>query len=428
MSDVHKRIADTDIVSPRVITGARAGDDIEIVLDLSRLVSRILHATPTGVDRCEMAYARGLMAAVPERLHFAAVHPAGLYGRLDKAAVIRFLDETELRWQHRGFSSAWDRRRFAIGALMALRPRRVSVDRSVRRAYVLASPNNLTRPDRIRHILAREQAHFVCLVHDLIPLEYPEYARPGGAALHARRVETIVSLADGVVANSQATLDAITPYLERSGRHPITAVAHLGTDPPPTFPPRPNERPYFVCIGTIEPRKNHLLLLHLWRRMSEREGAGNIPKLLIIGRRGWENEQIIDMLERCAALKGCVEEHNQLPDREVQRLLRYSQGLLIPSFAEGYGMPVSEAIALGVPVVCSDIPALREAALDNARFIDPLDGLGWLAAIQDLATLSAGDRTVGHGPQFGRGWNDHLQILLGVLDRIARDPAQVLRH
>ena len=402
--------------------GSAPRGEQEIVLDLSRLVSRILHPTPTGVDRCEMAYARGLMAAVPDRLAFAAVHPFGFYGRLDRQAVARFLDATELRWQDRGFSSTWDRRRFALGVLAALRPRFVPVDRSRPRAYLLASPNNLTRPDRIRAILRREQARFVCLVHDLIPLEYPEYARPGGAASHARRIDTIVTLADGVVANSQATLDALTPYLHDSGRRPITAVAHLGTDPPMTFPPQSEDRPYFVCIGTIEPRKNHLLLLHLWRRMSERHGAQAIPKLLIIGRRGWENEQIIDMLERCAALKGCVEEHNTLPDREVQRLLRYSQGLLLPSFAEGYGMPVSEAIALGVPVVCSDLPALREAGLDRARYIDPLDGPGWLAAVQELASFPAADRPMNPDAGFDRSWSHHMQVVLDVLNRLPVDP------
>ena len=392
--------------------------DQEIVLDLSRLVSRILHATPTGVDRCEMAYARGLMAAVPERLTFAAVHPFGLYGRLDTKAVSRFLDATERRWQDHGFSSNWDRRRFAFGALTALRPKTVSIDRSRPRVYVQASPNNLTRPDRIRTILRREKAHFVCLVHDLIPLEYPEYARPGGAASHAQRINTIATLASGIVANSQATLDALKPYLDESGRRPITAVAHLGADPLMVFPPQSEERPYFVCIGTIEPRKNHLLLLHLWRQMAERHGTRNIPKLLIIGRRGWENEQVIDMLERCTALRGCVEEYNTLPDREVQRLLRYSQGLLLPSFAEGYGMPVSEAIALGVPVVCSDLPALREAGLNKPRYIDPLDGPGWLTAIWNLSTLPVADRTPEPNVNSDRSWDRHIELLLNLLDKM----------
>jgi glycosyltransferase involved in cell wall biosynthesis len=282
----------------------------------------------------------------------------------------------------------------------------------------LASPNNLTRPDRIGHILKRERAQFVCLVHDLIPLEYPEYARPGGAAIHARRIETIATLADGVIANSQATLDALKPYLARGARLPVTAVAHLGTDPPMALPPLPEKRPYFVCIGTIEPRKNHLLLLHLWRRMSERNGAENIPKLLIIGRRGWENEQVIDMLERCTALQGCVEEYNQLPDREVQRLLKYAQGLLMPSFAEGYGMPVSEAIALGVPVICSNLPALHEASLGKALFIDPLDGPGWLAAIENVASLPVAGRIVEPDAIADRSWHHHVQIVLETINRL----------
>ena len=82
--------------------------DGEIVLDLSRLLSRVLHPTPTGVDRVEMAYARGLAEAMPDRLHFAAVHPSGFYGRLPRRAVARFLDLTEERWEHRGFTSIWD--------------------------------------------------------------------------------------------------------------------------------------------------------------------------------------------------------------------------------------------------------------------------------------------------------------------------------
>jgi glycosyltransferase involved in cell wall biosynthesis len=67
-------------------------------------------------------------------------------------------------------------------------------------------------------------------------------------------------------------------------------------------------RPYFVCIGTIEPRKNHLLLLHLWRHLAETMPAESVPRLVIIGRRGWENEQVVDMLERCPTLKRYVEE------------------------------------------------------------------------------------------------------------------------
>ncbi|WP_163778702.1 glycosyltransferase family 4 protein, partial [Proteus mirabilis] len=67
------------------------------------------------------------------------------------------------------------------------------------------------------------------------------------------------------------------------------------------------DRPTFVACGTIEPRKNHLLLLHLWRALAERLGAAT-PRLVLVGRRGWEAENIVDMLERCPAIREHVVE------------------------------------------------------------------------------------------------------------------------
>ncbi|MEL0212199.1 MAG: glycosyltransferase family 1 protein, partial [Novosphingobium sp.] len=67
------------------------------------------------------------------------------------------------------------------------------------------------------------------MVHDLIPIEYPEYARPGGAELHARRMETVATFADAVIVNSAATGRSFQPWIERSGREIATHVALLGT-------------------------------------------------------------------------------------------------------------------------------------------------------------------------------------------------------
>ena len=396
-------------------------DQPDVVLDLSRLLSRVLHPTPTGVDRVEMAYARGLLAAMPERLRFAAVHPTGLYGRLPRERTLAFLDATEERWQRQGAMPMRAMRSSALRNLWALRPR---LDRSGQRdrpnLYVQVSPNNLTRPALIDTILRREQARFVCLVHDLIPIEFPEYARPDGAALHRRRVDTIVSRADGILTNSHATLAALQPYLDRAGRTPEVRVAHLGTDPISAVRPE-GQHPYFVCVGTIEPRKNHLLLLHIWRSLSERHGPHAIPRLILIGRRGWENEQVVDMLERCPALVGCVEEKGGLPDREVQAIIAGAQALLLPSFAEGYGMPVTEALTLSVPVVCSDLPALHEAGGGVPEFIDPLDGPGWTRAIMDLA----GEHSAIRAAQRQRlaawrapGWPEHIAILCELLHKL----------
>lgn len=404
-------------------------DGPSIILDLSRLMSRVLHATPTGVDRVEMAYARGLLATAGERLSFAGVHPVAGYGRLSTDAVRRFLDETIERWTRQGRVSKAEQRYFATRTLAALRPRATpspALSASGASVYVQASPHHLTKPALVETILRREQARFVCLVHDLIPMEFPEYARPDGAAEHQRRVETIVRFGDGIVANSAATLATIQPWIDRSGRSPHTAIAHLGVEDHDTErsgAPAPGERPYFVCIGTIEPRKNHLLLLNIWRRWSNSHGATAIPRLILIGRRGWENEQIVDMLDRCPALKGCVEEYAGLPDSAVWQLLAGARALLMPSFAEGYGMPVTEALSLGVPVLCSDIDALHEAGDGAPDYLDPIDGPGWMRAIQSYSRPDSPERAA----QLVRleawqrpSWQNHVKDVLRLANEVVQ--------
>lgn len=394
-----------------------AGD---IILDLSRLVSRARHHTPSGVDRVEMAYARGLHARFRDRLRFAAVHPFGLYGRLSNEKVLRFLDTLEKRWESEE-GGAEQRSLFEIlPTLLGLLPERPRA--AAGSVYVQASPHHLTRPALVRRILAREQAQFLCLVHDLIPIEYPEYARPNGADLHKRRIETIAALADSIIVNSGATGDSLRPWLDRAGRKVEVRVALLGThdDPAPALPAAVPADPYFICVGTIEPRKNHLLLLNLWRAMAEKFPGDAIPRLVIVGRRGWENEQVIDMLERCTALRGHVEELNGCSDRRMQTLLRGARALLLPSFAEGYGMPVAEALAVGTPVICSDLPALREAGGEVPDFLDPLDGPAWTAHIFDH--FRSGPLHTAQKQRLAQwrppSWADHIAIVCEAIDQL----------
>jgi glycosyltransferase involved in cell wall biosynthesis len=146
--------------------------------------------------------------------------------------------------------------------------------------------------------------------------------------------------------------------------------------------------------------------------------AHEVPRLVVIGRRGWENEQIVDMLERCPALVGHVEELNGCPDVRLSALLRGARALLMPSFAEGYGMPVAEALSVGTPVLSSDLPALREVGEDVPDYLDPLDGPGWRAAILDHAT-----RGPLHRAQLARlpgwhnpSWAEHIAIVAEAIE------------
>jgi glycosyltransferase involved in cell wall biosynthesis len=119
-----------------------------------------------------------------------------------------------------------------------------------------------------------------------------------------------------------------------------------------------------------------------------------VPHLVLIGQRGWEAEAAIDMLDRCPALRGVVIEHNTLSDSAMAVLVRGARALLLPSFAEGFGFPIIEALALGTPVLASDIAALRETGGAVPEYLDPLDGPGWAAAIDDYARPGSPRRAV----------------------------------
>ncbi|MBV9153323.1 MAG: glycosyltransferase family 4 protein [Alphaproteobacteria bacterium] len=392
-----------------------------IVLDLSRLLSRAGRETPSGIDRVELAYAEHLIAADALAL-FACTTALGGLGPVPRPLAEDFVMALAAAWR-RGTSAAnlatvrrlgWRARLAAMagGERRLFAALRESRDAPV---YLLVSHHHLEKPAIIARLKTRTAARFVCLIHDLIPIEYPEYAKPGQAENHRRRIETATRLADALIVNSAVTRDALVPYIERSGRAPPVLVAPLGLDLPAQAagPEAPFDRPYFVCIGTIEAKKNHLLLLNVWRRLAAELGPA-APLLVLIGQRGWETENVVDMLDRSPGLRGIVIEHNALPDSEMVRILKGARALLLPSFAEGFGFPVIEAFSVGVPALCSDIPALRETGGVIAEYIDPLDGPGWHAAILDYASPHSPrraaqlERRAGWLPPL---WSDHFDAV-----------------
>jgi len=190
----------------------------------------------------------------------------------------------------------------------------------------------------------------------------------------------------------------------------------------PTLP----DKPYFVCLGTIEPRKNHLLLLNLWRELVARRD-GEAPALLLIGRRGWEIESTIDMLDRCPALRGIVSQRGPLSDNETAHLLRNARALLLPSFAEGFGFPLAEALALGIPVLASDLPALREIGGAVPEYFGPLDGAAWREAILDYS-LEPSPRREAQLQRLARWrpprWDDHFAAVDALIADLAATSAR----
>jgi glycosyltransferase involved in cell wall biosynthesis len=343
----------------------------ELLIDVTRLLGRSWKGRlPTGIDRVVLAYIRHF----GERARAVVCLGGGYFvlPRRSSLALYRWLQEPRGR---AGLA------RILAGAL-------VSGWRSQAVAglpFLHAGHSGLERSD-YPDMLERMGVCPVIFVHDLIPISHPEFCRAGERERHIARMGCALRCAAAIIANSRATLDALHSFAERMPQPmPRAVVAWLAPDLP-TVPAgvRTMAQPYFVILGTIEPRKNHEFLLLIWRRLVESMGE-SAPRLVVIGQRGWECEGATHLLDRCEQLKGYVFELSHCTDAQLTAYLQSAQALLLPSFAEGYGLPLVEALALGVPVIASELPAFREVAGDIPEYADPLDGKRWAELIRDFA-------------------------------------------
>jgi glycosyltransferase involved in cell wall biosynthesis len=254
--------------------------------------------------------------------------------------------------------------------------------------YLNVSHYGLAVPGAFDWLAVRGDIKAVFFLHDLLPLETPEYFPAGERARHEIRLANLARRGTGAIVSTRVVATALAERMEILGRRDLPILIA----PPPVAPifREPVEaddelraRPFFIQCGTIEPRKNHLTMLHVWRELVRRHGA-RAPKLVLIGRRGWENENVVDLLERAPSLRGFVLEAAGMPTPVLRRLLASARALLMPSFAEGFGLPLAEALAAGVPAIASDIPVFHEIATGAFTAIDPIDGVGWLRAIEAI--------------------------------------------
>ena len=412
---------------------------LSVAFDATRLKARLKLGMPTGIDRVDLAYLHALASDPGIHLSLVAHGPLGV--RRLTASVSRQLLACLARDWHppqaqeppqgaalrQWLESPAGTPRPALpaprhaAAAVATTPLALPARGPAPGVFLHSSHGQLHRRAYARW-LARTGLKGVFFVHDLIPIEYPEYSRAAEPARHAARLATIAGHARAVLVNSAATRDSLRRYwAARNVRTPAITVAPLGLSLDTTVQALPSPQaavPYFVLLGTIEPRKNHGLLLKLWRQMAESDPLGT-PRLVLVGRRGWENETVFNLLDRAPALGGHVIECAGLPDAGLLALLRGATALLNPSFAEGYGLPVAEALAAGVPVLASDLAAHREVAGACADYLDPLDGAGWLAAIRELAApgsprrATALQRVAGYRPPT---WAAHFEIVRDALN------------
>ena len=405
-----------------------------VVVDITRLLGRYFDQRhPTGVDRVSLEYLQHYAPAARTMLRWRG--RSGLFSSAISGQVIHAL----LRWDYAEHKQL--KVLIARGVLSA-----IGTGNAHGAVFLHTGHNDVELPSLWRN-LAWHHLRPVFFVHDLIPLTHPQFCRAGEAARHQVRIDRMLQGA-AVVANSQYTLEQMQAYAHSAGRMmPPSCVAKLA--PPAQLALRdaapPNNentglsinlhgKPYFVVLGTIEPRKNHALLLDVWRNLVK-DRPNDAPHLVVIGQAGWDCAQIEAQLRDTAAFGGRVHWVQRCNDAALLHWLRGAQALLFPSFAEGFGMPMAEALHMGTPVIASDLAVYREFAADVPLYLPATDVPAWCTAVADYAKVGSTAREAQCQKMQGLqlpNWAEHFvqvdALLASLDDAVQCDTTQRLNN
>ncbi len=235
------------------------------------------------------------------------------------------------------------------------------------------------------------RARRVATVHDLAFLLHPEWANPRAVRFLTQRIRNVCATADHVVACSETTRRDVLRLLDVPETQ--VSVAHEGVDG--RFRPMPRAQaqalvtqelgiaePYFLFVGTIEPRKNLTTLARAFASV-----RNELPhRLVVCGALGWHTEPI---LEELARLGDGLVRPGYVPGELLPALYAGAAACLAPSWYEGFGLTAIEAMACGCPVAASTGGSLPEVTGDAALLAPPEDEAGWADALRRLASDEA---------------------------------------
>ncbi len=394
-----------------------------IALDVSHLAHRSRYGAPAGIEKVDFAYARHFAlqdAKIVAGVQYGVARPRVMTPKQVNALVsgveakwattVSIADDLKFRQIRRWLlgesiekadlghreSRAGDivAKNFSglqRALLPAVQPSHEMLPEGA--IYLNIAQHALEKPFFFSWLSTRLDLQRVFFVHDLLPLQHPEFWPPDHLEIFRRRVECVAQHATAIVTTSRIVEAALREEMTRLGRPDLLTWALSFPSPlalsGQTIEPDPSleATDYFVVVNTIEPRKNHRLLLNVWRELA-RQGI-SAPKLVLIGKRGWGFRQVTDPIQKDPTLRSLVIEAAGLSDAGLQTLLAGANALLAPSFAEGYGLPIVEALTIGTPVVASDIPVFREVSQQRAVFRGPNDVSGWLEVIRALSQRSS---------------------------------------
>jgi glycosyltransferase involved in cell wall biosynthesis len=283
-------------------------------------------------------------------------------------------------------------------------------------------------PHYMKHIAQAKRRYgikFSILIHDLIPIEYESFVDQQHVIQFRKWLEEAIPVADVVLTTSKHSRNALIklaavtewslPRVEvvqpGSGLNNLLAETETKISLP---------RLYVLFVSTIEIRKNHRLLVKVWRQLLERHGADAVPALIFVGQIGWLVDDLLAELTASDYLGGKIVLLPGLSDAELRQAYRASLFTVFPSLCEGWGLPIAESLMHGKFCVASDCTSIPEVGGDLIDYFDPSNEADALAKIErlllDPGYLKAREARL-RAEYRPRTWADCVHALIGKLDR-----------
>jgi glycosyltransferase involved in cell wall biosynthesis len=269
----------------------------------------------------------------------------------------------------------------------------------------------------------RRSRPLVVTVHDAVPWTHPETLTPRGVRWHRAMAERVARTADAVVVPTHAVHRALQAHLQ------LPRVVVVGEGAGPHLWTAPDDAPerrrrlglpasgYLLSLATIEPRKGLDVLLAALADPA----APDLP-LVVVGQAGWGGVDPSRLAAELGLPAGRLRMLGRIPDADLAVVLQGATALVVPSRAEGYGLPVLEGMAAGTPVVTSDDPALIEVGGDATRTAPVGDALALARVLAEVVDdAAARERMIRAGRQRAAAttWDAAAEQLVGIYRTLA---------
>jgi glycosyltransferase involved in cell wall biosynthesis len=261
----------------------------------------------------------------------------------------------------------------------------------------------------------------------------PQLCEDGATAAFEAKLRAGLGSWDFIVANSAFTASDMRRYMAENGFKDAIPVipAPLAHSHAPPFLGQPAPRAalpkalrgrrFVLCVGTIEPRKNHDSLIQAWMRLNQ--AHPDLPWLILVGRRGWRMEKMVKQLKSGARGPAKIRWLETISDAQLEALYRACLFTVFPSFAEGWGLPIGESLVHGKVCVTSNTSAMPEVGGEFALYADPHDRKALEAALEaliyDRVTLARQEARIAQGFH-PRTWSDVADDLVNGISALRR--------